>query len=389
MSAIVAGAASANEISRRVDAARLLPDAGTRLVAMLAEESPVYAGRGSADAERLRGYILASFEQVGLPPDAVPYVLEELETGRTPYTVAAAGRALRGASSIPDEAPGLVVRAIARMRGRDMRVSFESFDPASAPRDAVTAIHDLSSTLVVLGLRASGALHDLERLVAEEGATFSTAVRVELERAAEALADVPEAELRECCCGGSPADGESRFAGGASEVAHVLLENQDATRLSFSEAFAGRPTALAFFYTRCMNPEKCSLTVARLAKLARRAEQERLDVNVAGISYDPAFDRPARLRAYGSDRGMIYSPRCSLLRTVGSFAPLVTAFALGVGYGPVTVNRHRLDVVVLDSSLRITRRFERRLWHEEAVLASLREVGDGNRLGRELVTEGP
>ena len=92
---------------------------------MLAEQSPVFAGRGTNEAERLRGYILASFETVGLPPEAVPFVLEELETGRNPYTVAAAARALRGAAEVPDEAPALLVGAIARLRGADDVVSFE------------------------------------------------------------------------------------------------------------------------------------------------------------------------------------------------------------------------------------------------------------------------
>jgi protein SCO1/2 len=150
------------------------------------------------------------------------------------------------------------------------------------------------------------------------------------------------------------------------------LEDQDGTRLSFAEAFAGRPTTLAFFYTRCMNPQKCSLTVTRLTRLARLVETEGLDANVAGISYDPGFDRPQRLRTYGADRGMNFSPRCSLLRTLGPFDPLREAFELGVGFGPVTVNRHRLDLVVLDGTLCVTKRFERRLWHEDAVLQALR-----------------
>ena len=73
-----------------------------------------------------------------------------------------------------------------------------------------------------------------------------------------------------------------------------------------------------------MNPEKCSLTVTRLARLARLIAAEALDANVAGITYDPAFDRPARLRTYGADRGMSFSPRCSLLRTLGPFDPFGT-----------------------------------------------------------------
>ena len=92
-----------------------------------------------------------------------------------------------------------------------------------------------------------------------------------------------------------------------------------------------------------------ALVAARLARLARRLVVEKIDANVAGISYDPGFDRPARLKTYGADRGMIFSQRCCLLRTIGPFDPLTEAFDLGVGFGPVTVNRHRLDLVVLDA----------------------------------------
>jgi protein SCO1/2 len=69
---------------------------------------------------------------------------------------------------------------------------------------------------------------------------------------------------------------------------------------------------------------------------------------------------------------VVFTPRCSLLRTVGPFEPLMTEFGLGVGFGPVTVNQHRVDLVVLDSSLRLAERFERRLWREDSVFDALR-----------------
>jgi len=354
-----------------------MPDAAGALATMLAEQAPLFAGRGTNEAERVRGYILASFETAGLPPEAVPFVLEELETGRSPYTVAAAARALRGAVDVPAEVPLLLVGAIARLRGTDDVVSFERLEPSRASGNALTALAELARTLVLLGPRAEPALGALEALIRSEGETFSPAVRAELGQAVEAVAR-PVGSASVCSCGGEAAEpvAPCTFAPLASapgrDLAELALESQDGTLLSFSEAFCGRPTALAFFYTRCTNPDKCSLTVTRLARLARRLVREELDANVAGITYDPGFDRPARLKTYGADRGMGFSPRCSLLRTLGPFDPVREAFDLGVGFGPVTVNRHRLDLVVLDASLGVAERFERRLWHEEAVLAALR-----------------
>jgi cytochrome oxidase Cu insertion factor (SCO1/SenC/PrrC family) len=370
------GAVSGAELAARVDVARRGPDAVGTLVSMLAEQGPMFAGRGTNEAERLRGYILASFETAGLPREAVPFVLEELETGGTPYTVAAAARALGGATEIPGEAPRLLVGAIARLRGGDEVVSFEQFGPMPTSADAVTAITELARRLALLGPLARSALADLRALIAAEGETFAPSVLGELVQAAEEI-EHQEHSVDACCSAEHDSEADAPQGGVPSRLPagqhlkDLALESQDGTRLSFSEAFLGRPTALAFFYTRCMNPAKCSLTVTRLARLARLLAEKELDANVAGITYDPAFDRPARLKTYGADRGMIFSSRCRLLRTVGPFDPVKESFGLGVGFGPVTVNRHRLDLVVLDASLAVTERFERRLWQEGTVLEAL------------------
>jgi protein SCO1/2 len=363
---------NAAELAARIEAARSAPDSAEKLVELLPERAALYAGRGSNEAERLRGYVLASFGSIGLPPEAVPYVLEELETGRNPYTVAAAGRALRGAAVMPPEAPTLLVAAIRRLRARDDFVTFDQLAPAIDAPGSVTAVSELASTLSHFGPQASHVLELLTSLIEDEGHRFSDAVRAELSKAVTAL-EQPAATSCGCC--GTPDTGAiaaSPAPASGADPRDVLLENQDGEQLTFAEAFGSRPSALSFFYTRCTNPEKCSLTVTKLARLAGRIEQNGLDANVAAISYDPRFDHPARLRRYGVDRGMRFSPRCSLLRTVGPLDPLVDAFGLGVGFGPVTVNRHRLELVVLDASLCVTQRFERRLWTESAALDALR-----------------
>jgi protein SCO1 len=366
-------APSAAELATRIDAIRQQPDAAATLTAMLAEQSLLFAGRGTNEAERLRGYILASFETAGLPPETVPFVLEELETGQNIYTVAAAARALRGTQEPPAEAPALLVAAIERLRGADDIVSFDSFEPLPLSGNGRTALAELARTLALLGPSAKPALADLEALLDRQGESFSPTLRTELTEAVEA-AERSDIATDGCCSShhGAETDAPNVARAPRTDLSDLALEDQDGARLSFAEAFAGRPSALAFFYTRCMNPQKCSLTVTRLARLSSLVQREGVDANVAGITYDPSFDRPPRLKTYGTDRGMIFSKRCSLLRTLGPFDPLREAFELGVGFGPVTVNRHRLDLIVLDRSLGVAKRFERRLWHERAAFEALR-----------------
>jgi hypothetical protein len=367
----------ASDVAAHVDELRRRPGAAPELAAMLLEQSPWYAGRGTNEAERLRGYILASFETTGLPPEAVPVVLEELELGRTAYTVAAAARALRGAREVPAEAPALLVGAITRLGATDDTVSFEAFAPTPGSGESITALTELARTLAELGPGAKPVLDDLQALIDHQAETFSPTVRAELASAAEAVRQADAAPAGACCAehGHAAHDVATHDVATSAadlELADLALEDQDGTQLTFSDAFAGRPTALAFFYTRCPNPEKCSLTVTRLGRLARMCDAEAIEANVAGMTYDPAFDRAARLKTYGADRGVVFSQRCRLLRTIGPLDPIRQAFDLGVGFGPVTVNRHRLDLVVLDASLGVTTRFERRVWHEANVLEALR-----------------
>jgi cytochrome oxidase Cu insertion factor (SCO1/SenC/PrrC family) len=149
----------------------------------------------------------------------------------------------------------------------------------------------------------------------------------------------------------------------------IELENQDGMRASFGKTFRGRTSLIAFFYTRCMNPDKCSRTVSKLARVHNLLDHKlpQSSAMVAGITYDPEYDSAARLRSYGIDRGMSFDERCQLLRSTGSFADVRDALGLGVGYGSSTVNRHRIELLVVDPSGKILDSNLRRLWDEHEV----------------------
>lgn len=366
-----------SDAAARIDALRVAPGGAEAVADMLAEQSPIYAGLGSNEAERLRGYVMASFEAVGLPPPGLPSVLEELETGRNAYLVAAAAKALRGAETPPADAAPLLLRAIERMRRADDIVRFDRFDaflhdPAAGP--PVTALMELFRTLAWLGARARGSLEAMKEMRAAGG--FSPAVTAELEAAVAAAAAAPAP------CGCNARVEAPPPVSPEADLGAIELQDQDGAVLTFAEAFHGRPSVLAFFYTRCMNPEKCPLTISKLGRLQRRLAAEGLAgrVNLAAITYDPAFDLPRRLRGYGTLLGMAFGARARLWRTTGPFEPLRGGLDLGVGYGPATVNQHRIELFVLDGRGRVAEAIARRLWDEEEVLQALCRL-----LGREAV----
>ncbi len=356
------------------------------LVGLLAEQSPIYAGRSSRDAERLRGQLMAGFETYGLPEAAVPIVIEQLETGIAPYPIAAAAKALRGARDISPSVVALLVDCIERLRGCDDVVRFGGETESGAP---ATALIEVLRTIAWLGSRAAAARADLLVLVKQNPPEFSSAVCAEMEKTLGAI-EPPPAEHSCCslqpatqaCCAIAPAPVAVDPAAGM-DIVGVELQDQDGEIISFGRLFAGRPSVLSFFYTRCMNPNKCSLTVSKLARLQRRLAEDGIagQINVAAITYDPAFDLPARLAAYGSHRTMAFDSRNRILRTTGPFAPLQRRFDLGVGYDANVVNQHRLELIVLDADMRLFADFSRVSWEIDELVTTLKRVPSGSLSG--------
>jgi protein SCO1/2 len=371
------GAAFA-DILAGVDGLRASPDQREAVAALLAEQSPIYAGRSAGDAERLRGYLLASFETMGLPASAMPFVVEELQSGLNCHVVAAAAKAVRGSKDVPEQIVPLLLGAIDRLRDSDDVVCFDRRAEPAADSPPITALMELFRTLGWLGPRACAAEAPLKAMLAQRPSGFSVQVRGEIEKALAAVSGggVP-AEAR--CCTGRPAPIAFQPAAEAPvgvDITAIELQDQDGAVFSFGDLFFGRPSVLTFFYTRCMNPNKCSLTITRLARLQKRIDEQGLQgrINVVGITYDPAFDQPRWLRSYGADRGMSFDDRSRLLRTTGPFEPLQRWLDLGVGYGSTTVNQHRLDVVILDETGHPCTSLVRVQWDEDDVLSIVRAM---------------
>jgi protein SCO1/2 len=68
---------------------------------------------------------------------------------------------------------------------------------------------------------------------------------------------------------------------------------------------------------------------------------------------------------------MTFDQHNRLLRAPRDMATLQDWFGLQVGFGPVTVNRHRLELFVLDRIGRIAASYTRIQWDEKKILETL------------------
>jgi cytochrome oxidase Cu insertion factor (SCO1/SenC/PrrC family) len=370
MSAAVNTAETA-EVAETVVAIRRAPGRREELVALLAEQSPIYRGLSAGEAERIRGFILASFEKTGLPQSALPFILEELQTGINPYTVAAAARALRGAAETSDDIFALLVAAAVRIASNDDNIQFETIDPGDRAAPRTGALTEIIRTIAASGPRARSLWEPIDAMASRSH--VSPEAMMAIEQARRTLSG----EANEhCCCAAPPPLALPTKSQAFRNVDDLVLEDQSGETFKYADFFHGRPSIVTFFYTRCMNPEKCSLTVGKLAALQRRLAAIDLGsrINVGAFTYDPAYDHARRLQIYGMERGFRFDDRNRFIRTVGSFEAIQAKFDLGVGFGAATVNRHSVELLILDAKGEAAREFRRVQWDETEVVAAVRDI---------------
>jgi protein SCO1/2 len=378
-----ASAQSEPEFAGLVDA--LAADAARheQLTDLLRENHPVYAGRGAAAIVRMRGWVLLALCRTGVSDAALVYVLEELDTGIDAYLVAAAARALRSFPRPTEALAPFVMRAIENVRYRDEAVSFEAYGEYADAPTGTSAVRELLMTLAWLGPRAREVLPELESL-RTQGSGLPRKLRIDLDRALHAIrgpASSEQSAAPSCC--GTVQEGMRSMSSWSSDVrrstapiASVTLQDHAGALMTFKDFFHGRPSIVVFFYTRCDNPLKCSLTVAKLARVQAMLDAGGLAdrIRTAAITYDPAFDLPERLRVYGRDRNVRMDADHRMLRATEGHDVLCRQFELGVNFVESLVNRHRIEVYVLDTQGRIATSFERVRWDEAEVVARAVEV---------------
>ena len=350
----VSAAAPESRFAALVEDLSRVPSSSDRLVDLLREDHPSYAGRSGAAVVRMRGWVLDRLGRVGVPDPAIPFVYEELDTGTEPYLVAAAARAARAIERPPDDLAPRLVRAIAAVRGRDEPVSFEAYGEYATSDRATGPIRELLLSLEALGARARTGRDALRELV--YGANpLPTAHRAAAARILSELDAPPtDAESTDCCR--LPSFWRhAEAADGTATLDDARFEDQAGSVASFRDLRGGRPAVVVFFYTRCDNPSKCSLTVSKLSRVRRLLDEsaEGRDVRALAVTYDPAYDTPERLRRYGEVRGVPFGPGFRFMRATHGFDAVRRFFRLGVGFVGTIVNRHRIEVFLLDADGRI------------------------------------
>lgn len=378
---IATEAPSEPEFAALVDELTADPNQREQLLHLLREDHPFYNQRGAATVVRMRGWVLLAIARSGLANDTLLFVLEELDTGVDPYLVAAAACALRYYPNPNSALTPFVMRALAQIRYHDEPVSFEAYGDYAVSSTGTSPVRELLVTLAWLGPHARGVLPEIEAVVQSGGLAKKVLIEADRTLAAIRGADQSEQSDPDTCCA-LPAGVISKFSWsrnsrrGSEPIESTVFEDQGGELITFGEFFRGHPSIVVFFYTRCDNPLKCSLTVTKLARIQKLLELHGHgdQIHTAAITYDPAFDRSPRIRGYGQNRGVRLDARHRMLRTTEGIEALRRHFKLGVNFIESLVNRHRIEAYVLDAEGRIAASFERLHWNEREVVDRALEV---------------
>ncbi len=180
-----------------------------------------------------------------------------------------------GAAVLPGALGGagaFVLRAFSNIRYRDEPVSFEGYGESAVARGETTPVREVFAALAWLGPAARNVLGELETL--RQGG-LPKKPREHVDGAIEAIGADGRGQAaikNEACCtlpSGVGAQLSWAFRRGTAAIDRQVFEDQEGNALLFEDFFRGCPSIVAFFYTRCDNPQKCSLTVTKLARIQK------------------------------------------------------------------------------------------------------------------------
>ena len=353
------------------------------LLPYLLQQHPEYRGKSANEVKRKRAFLFEAFQHTGLPESALPFILEALETEHHALLVAGAAMALRGLPEPRVQVVGYLMKAIQNIKFADDTVCFESSETNPFQTGGTTALLEICKTFQWLGSVAINAIPQLRLVCADD--YINERVKTQFEKAIQTIGQDDRKNDRSCC--DLPLIKKDKYSFFdrkyklKASLNEVLLQDHDGKKVTFSAFFTGKPSAVVFFYTRCDNPNKCSLTISRIKSLQRDLQSDGLGdkIKIAAISYDPSHDDPLRIKAYCDARAMKLDHDHRAFRVECGMDSVLRYFDSGVSYMGSLVNHHTTELFLLDHHGAITGRHKQLQWETKDVVADLKKLADDQK----------
>jgi protein SCO1/2 len=358
-----------------------VPATAEALANFLPHQHSIYEDRDRWHVVRLRAYLIATLTDVGFPALAMPTLADSLFFTDERMAPVEVGSAVRAAGALGDDGRRFLpsMLRLLSMRFADEEFSLSRYD-TNFPR--------LESTTVQLEvLRAVGRIGrstDNEVLLTlraiVDSPKFSPLDSRVIYAAQLALRQVEGRTGHETLARRVPTSSDVDITAWQSPAKRIKIDLQRIHITDHSGVhrllgeIVDRPVLLSFFYTRCQNAGKCSLTISQLGFLQRALSEagETSKIRLLAITFEPEFDTPERLRRFVQDRGMILSEYALTARIhEADHEAFVRALDMPVSYNAGWVNTHGVEAVLLDAAGRVARKYRADSWRFERLSADL------------------
>jgi len=156
----------------------------------------------------------------------------------------------------------------------------------------------------------------------------------------------------------------------------INVTDQDGNAMKLKDLL-GQPVAIAFFYSRCSNANKCPLAVRTMGKLVENVKSAEMTekVKLLMITYDPEYDTPAMMKKFGEIQGVTFSDRIKMLRPdPEKKKQLFDELGLSVNFNVTGVSLHGVELLLLDKHAQLVRNYHTLIWKNENVVEDLRKL---------------
>lgn len=187
---------------------------------------------------------------------------------------------------------------------------------------------------------------------------------------------------------GSPPSGATTIEGAGpnagDEVPDYALINQDGKTIRIHD-YRGKTLLLTFIYTRCQDPNQCTLMSSNFATIDKELQKSPelyAKTHLLSISFDPSYDTPKVLRSYGAAYTGKYSDETfAHWEFASGSADQVKGIAkyFGLKYYQDTTSGteqviHSLRTAVIGPDGTVLKVYRRNEWKPEEVLQELQDV---------------
>lgn len=359
------------------------------LTAKLHDYDVLYNNRPFYEAIRLKGFIIYNLSLTGLNNEAASIITGEIATGHDAYLVAASMRALstyiyKDSTIIP-----YLLKYLTQNVLRDEWVDIEKYELEFPVASQTSVKAETLKAIAANGVQTFQVKNALEAIAYPAAGSYYANDRELQQAAKEVLVLFTETKLS--CCSKKQEQAPLLFSADESYFttkwlpekertnslpSNIRINDQFGRSISFKK-LKGKPVLLAFFYTRCINPNKCSRTVTELGKLQTLLLQQNIksSVNMGLVSFDPEYDSPERIKKYAEFHGLQPDENTLAMNIAEvQLHQLMNEFQVEANYDGNIINIHDVQLLLFDKNNKFVRMYGHIMWNNNDVLNDIQKL---------------